>query len=1140
MTNSKNCSLSILLFIIFSSFAVPSAAQSSYISSGHWAKIKVTTTGVFKITYNDLINNGFDVPAIDPRKLTIIGNQGGMMSEINIAGRKPGMQTIAIKVEGENDGVFNTSDFIVAYLEGPNQMVQFGNNYIPKKNIYTTASYYYIGYLDTPAPRVSNFSWTPQAATYTSNRKDFVVLHDTDLVNPQEMGRKWFGEQMGNETLKRNFRMNLPTNADNDIIVSYRVAAFCEFQPGSITGAIEGSAETHFFSAMDPTYVGYSLDSRTLSTTKPSDNGVDFSFDFNRQNTGSKAWIDFLQITGTQPITLSKGFSVIRSRASRLNNIVEYQTEVPASNAEVWEVSNPFSSRNVQSSVGGSGKLNFVYPVNQSEKTFIVFNSQELGSPEFAGTVKKMNLCAGVHPDLLIITNNKFINAANRLAKHREATQNYKVKVVDVADIYHQYNGGAQDVVAIREYIKDEFINTKAAGGALKYAVLMGATSYDMLDRVKNNSNFIPIYGIDSDSKLNAYCIDDFFGYLKDGEGNPAVKLKNELNVVIGRITCRTVEEAEGVVNKLIRYDSKMALGPWRQELAFISDDRDQGGENIFTVDCEKSAVSVLSNHKTYNVQKYYLDAYKQITSGNAQKYPIAARTISETIQGGTLFTTYIGHGGETGWCQERVLTLENIKGWQNPYAMPVLFTATCEFGRYDNPELQSGGELALLNPNGGAIAMLTTTRLVLIGSNSEINEGFWLGNGFQGLNNRNATIGDYYSKLKNFGPNNGDIPKFSLLGDPSMTLAIPKNNIVIEKINNKNYQGFKDTLKAFSLVKIEGRVEDLSQQLMSDFTGTLWVSIFDKLAKKYTQNNDKQGIMEYTDYTGMIFKGTTNVKDGKFTIQFVVPKDISYVVGTGKISLYAHNNITDACGYGEIMVGASEKNIIWNEEGPAVKAWLNDTFFKNGQIVQQDGILIARIYDKDGINTTGSGIGRDIMAVIDANTPNQKEFVLNSYFTYDLNSYQQGTINYNIYGLTPGAHTITIIAFDIFNNPGTYTIHFTVDDKNKLIIYSNKAYPNPFHDKVTLEFEHNFGNQDLTATYLITDTKGSVVAQETIELPESGNRESRVTWDATKQMNSGMTYNQKTNSAMYFYRVEVKTKTGSTASYSGKLIKQN
>lgn len=1111
-------------------------AQDAYIAKGHWIKLKVTQNAVLKLTYSDLKNAGFDLASLDPRKITLIGNQGGMMSEINIAGRKPGMLPIPIIVNGETDGSFDNGDEVIFYLRGPHQLTMIGDAYLSVKNLYENASYYYLGVLDTFAPRIKNFAWSPVAATYSTNRRDFVVLNDTDLINPQAMGRKWFGEQMGNETLKRSYKLNLPANTDESITATYRIAGYCEFQPGSVTGSIAGSPYVHSFSAVDPTTNAYLLDSRTLSISAPADKTVDFGFEFYRQNTGSKAWVDYMQLTGTQPITLNKGYAVIRNRMAAVNQVVEYQTSVPASGAMAWNVTDPFAIENLNAENGSGNNLKFTYPQNNNEKIFVVFNPSELAKPELLGTVPNMNLCSGENPDLLIITHESFKEAALRLADYRRTHQNYKVKVVTLKDIYTQYNGGGQDIVAIREYLKDEYLR----GNTLKYVLLMGTTSYDFKDRVKNNTNFIPIYQRDSDTKIDAFCMDDFFGFLKEGQGNPAKSLNNELVVTVGRIPCRTLGEANGVVDKLMRYDSKNSLGPWRQELAFVSDDRDQYDEYKFTNDCETSSVYLQSNQKAYNVQKYYLDAFKQITSGNAQKYPDAARLISETVQGEALFMTYVGHGGESGWAQERVLTLENIKNWKNPYAMPVLFTATCEFGRYDNPAEQSGGELALLNPNGGAIAMLTTTRLVYVNSNSVINGNFWQGNGFEGLNNRYATIGEYYKALKNrpFSTYTSEDPKFSILGDPSMPLAIAKNQIVLDSVNGKDYTTFSDTLKAFGLIKIKGHVSDLSNQVLNDFSGNLWVKIFDKLTDKYSLNNDKEGVMKFSDYSGLIFKGITSVNNGYFTITFVVPKDISYKVGIGKISLYAHNGLTDAAGFGEVKVGSSESDIHWDTDGPVVKLFLNDTFFRNGQVVQPNSLLVAGIYDKDGINTTGSGIGRDILAVLDANTPNQKEFVLNSYFIYDLNSYQKGSLKYELFNLSPGKHTLSLIAFDIFNNPGKAEITFVVKEKEEMIIYSHKAYPNPFSDKVTLQFEHSFGNQEVTAAYTISDATGRVMVSETVDLPQSGNRENRLVWDASKSPDGSGSFIKSPNNSMYFYRVVVTSKSGASASFSGKLIK--
>jgi hypothetical protein len=148
----------------------------------------------------------------------------------------------------------------------------------------------------------------------------------------------------------------------------------------------------------------------------------------------------------------------------------------------------------------------------------------------------------------------------------------------------------------------------------------------------------------------------------------------------------------------------------------------------------------------------------------------------------------YIGHGGEVGLAHEKVVTLDDIRSWKNKSSMPLLFTATCSVSRWDDPAFQSAGEQCLLNAEGGAIAMFTTTRVVFANENEAINQSF-IKALFDATNiGSNNTLGDLFRKSKNLNGLGLTINQrnFSLLGDPSLPFAIPQYRIVTQKVNEK------------------------------------------------------------------------------------------------------------------------------------------------------------------------------------------------------------------------------------------------------------------------------------------------------------------------------------------------------------------
>ena len=130
------------------------------------------------------------------------------------------------------------------------------------------------------------------------------------------------------------------------------------------------------------------------------------------------------------------------------------------------------------------------------------------------------------------------------------------------------------------------------------------------------------------------------------------------------------------------------------------------------------------NKYNEINISKIYLDNYFQESTPGGPRSTATQIAINNKINKGALLVNYTGHGGPLGWTQERVLEVNQINSWENNY-LPLFMTATCKFSYFDDPERVSAGEYVLLNQNGGAIALLSTTRLVYSSPNYTLNNKF-------------------------------------------------------------------------------------------------------------------------------------------------------------------------------------------------------------------------------------------------------------------------------------------------------------------------------------------------------------------------------------------------------------------------------
>jgi hypothetical protein len=160
----------------------------------------------------------------------------------------------------------------------------------------------------------------------------------------------------------------------------------------------------------------------------------------------------------------------------------------------------------------------------------------------------------------------------------------------------------------------------------------------------------------------------------------------------------------------------------------------------------------------------------------------------------------------------------------------------------------------------------------------------------------------------------------------------------------------------------------NLSGNVMTDFNGTLYPTVYDKPVTYQTLKNDPSSLVRnFALQKNVIYNGKASVKNGVFTFSFIVPKDISYQYGFGKVSYYAENGIIDAHGYkNDVMIGGVADSTSGDVVGPEVKIYMNDDKFVFGGITDENPSILVKLEDEHGVNTVGTGIGHDITGTLD------------------------------------------------------------------------------------------------------------------------------------------------------------------------------
>jgi hypothetical protein len=1112
--------------------ASSSFQSSSVLGTGSWFKIPITQDGMYRIDRNYLQNLGINMSTLDPRTIRIHGNGTGMLPESNSVPRNDDLVENRIFVFGEFDGVFNTGDYVLFYAKGPHtweyqeQIGRWKHIY----NVYSDTAYYFLSFGQGQGLRVSNIAAPTQQETIVVNHFDDYAFHERDLTNIVGSGRQWFGEYFD---ITNSYNFTFPfANIDNQTPVWVEARAVARsFTNTSFSVSSGGTPFVYIpcsavFNNTGSNYVFENTVSGTFSNTISNSVILNVSYN-NNGNPSSFGWLDYLTVNVRRNLTLSGGQVTFRSKDAHNNGGVARYNIANCNNCLVWEVTNPTQAGAVQNL--GSGSTFSFKSVSDAMREFVVFNGSSFLTPPAAASVPNQNLHAWTAKDLIIVTPPSLLNEANRLAAHHTA-RGARVGVATTTQVYNEFSSGAQDVTAIRELVRMLYKRFSNPADQPKGLLLFGDASYDYKDRVANNSNRVPTWeSPESFSLYTSFCSDDYFGFLDDNEGENM--LANLLDVGVGRFVVNTLAEASGVVDKVMNYYKKSSFGDWRTRALWITDDADESWETIFVDQSEALSTFVDTTYPSINSSKVYIGSYQQQTTPNGQIAPQARQDITENISNrGVLFMNYIGHGGELGLASEQVVQIADVQNWDNFNKLSTLITITCEFSRFDDPLRTSAGEFSQINPNGAAVALFTTTRVVYVIPAADLNRRIF--EYFLELeNNQPITLGDIMMRAKN-SLTGDQRRKFTLLGDPIMMLAQPAVAVRPLTLNGKDLLTDTDTLKAGQKVVFTGDILDDNGVKMSNFNGFLIPTVFDKRTTLSTNDNDGIGVtQEFELQNSILYKGKVSVVNGEWSFEFIVPLDIAYNFGFGKLSLYAYNNETDGWGQNRnFYVGGSSGEVVLDDKGPEIKLYMNDESFVYGGITNENPIFLAVLSDESGINTTGNAIGHDLVAVLDG--ASDKPIVLNEYYEADLDSYTSGRVTYPFYKLSTGLHSITFKAWDVFNNSSTAEIQFVVAGSADIALNHVLNYPNPFTTYTEFHFEHNRPNEPLYAQIQIFTVSGKLVKTISGQINSGGYRVTDFTWNGLDDFGSEI------GKGTYVYRVMIKSMVdNSTAEKYEKLV---
>ncbi|WP_340105812.1 type IX secretion system sortase PorU [Rhodohalobacter sp. 8-1] len=1064
---------------------------STPLSDGEWYKIPVSEKGIYALGSDYLIELGITVEQLNPENIQIWTTPGGELPRLNAAER-PQLAQIPILVEGEADGSFDESDRVIFYADSPHQEFRDteSNSFSHQLHRYSENNYVFLridGSEESLRQETTDVTGTGPVIT---EFRDFRWIEE-ELAKSEptiRSGLEWYGMRLSNSAGQRQrtiFDDTIPgliSGRTMDIDIRF-IGRSTQSMGMSFSYGNENLGSSSVLPINNyRSEEGISGRSRTLraAATVQDSEQIQLTGQLNASDPTSEGMIDWIRLSYDRQLITDNDYLYVYSPGNVTGQVATYELRGFTAQPLVMEVSDPLQPELLDVS-GTAAEISFSY--NHTEDNRFIAQASYF-TPEPGERIPNQNLRGiSINPDYVIVTSEFYTDLASEWADYRREKDGYEVAVVTQEQIFNEFSGATPDVTAIRDYIKFLYdLSMESGQEPLQNLLLFGDATYDYKNIV-GGSLVNHVFTFQSDESLhriNSYGSDDYYGFLDDTEGEWLPNRSNErLDIGVGRFPVSTLAEARVLMNKIRTYESPETTGDWKTRFTFVSDDDFpdvQTNRDLHLLNADGTAQVIDVVESATKINKIHMLSYPVETSAAGRRVPGASNDMIRSFNEGSLIINYSGHGGQFVLADEQLFTTEMISRLKNRDRLSIFVTATCQFGRFDDTSARSGAEQTLLWAEGGIVSALTTTRVVYTSSTAGSNN---FGLNIQltrkmlerDENGLPLRLGNIYKNTKNTSQGSGfNARKFILLGDPAMRIGLPEQRTEITRINDVDLQQFPDStlqIRALDTMSLAGQVTDSQGNYLPGFSGQTTITVFD--SERVVSLPDRDWVQEGRCYTGdckytvendILFNGRVSVENGRFNTEFIIPRDISFTPDNGRVLAYTSTNGTDGAGsVSNVIFNGINEDAPADSDGPTLDAYLNDRNFVNGNLVGSSSTLIVDLEDEAGINTTGTGVGHEIIATIDTNP--RKTVVLNEFYQSNLDDFRKGRIEYPLDELPQGSYTLTVRAWDVYNNPEEATIHFEVADSDELKIRNVYNYPNPMSRNTRFIFEHNQpGNQ--------------------------------------------------------------------------------
>lgn len=1095
--------------------------ESTPLASGEWYKIPVSREGIHGLSADYLEELGLDVSRVDPRNLQIWGTDGKVLPERNNTAR-PDFAQIPVLVQGEADGAFDAGDVLLFYGISPDQEFRNLGEFSHSIHPYSDSTFVFLTVGEQPGLRMKSETDFCAPCANQVQFEDFNWMEQelNKSETRQKTGRFFLGQRIPATAQGQNVSIYKDTlvqvNPNEPLLLSGRMYVRSESRPTlqlkangevlntfSVNSLTSGYNSYEFESARAYSFsqIPFSLNSSDFINS--GDAVIELSVTMSNGDAGTEAFVDYVRVASTRAQYADNGeLSMFAPTDSDGQTVRSFTVSGFTAQPHVLEVSNPVQPVTVPVTnsfgTGITATHTFQHGSEPSDRYWVQTGYY---TPVMGRKVPNQNLRGlSGYPNYIVVTAPTFLPYAQELAQYR-SQQGLEAMVVTQEQIFNEFSGGVTDPSAIRDFLKYLWDRALTQDQQLpEHLLLFGDATFDTKNIKRGFTNYVVTYqSSESIHRTNSYGTDDYFAYMDDGEG--IFGSSDRVDIGVGRISAQSRSEARIALDKIYRYEDPANAGDWQNLFTFAGDDdfpEPDRNRDLHVLNADGTAIRMNLNEPGARLKKIYLFAYPEEITAAGRQLPAATQDLIDTFNRGMLVFNYSGHGNAQTLTDEELFLSDYIPQLNNRNKLALVVTATCQFGRYDDIDAQSGAEKLVLAENGGAIASFTTTRVVYTSSStSALNFGLNIALSQKMLerdtDGRPLRLGDIFVRTKNTSIGNEiNARKFILLGDPALRLALPDKKGTFTHINQVKLDTLSDplSLRALDTVELEGEIQLANGQRHSSFNGEAVFTLFDA-KRRVSIPQDREWVSTYGCYlnrgtalectyeveSDVLFRGKAEVQNGRFSTRFILPKDMSFSPDLSRMIVFAKSSEETAGGsFTSVRFAGVNPDAVNDGRGPQMDVYLNDPSFFNGSLMNSSPTVFVELSDSSGINTTGTGIGHEIIATLDTQPP--REFVLNDFYEGALNDFTQGRIEYPLQDVPEGAYTLKVRAWDVHNNPSEQSVAFEVQSEEDLVVRDVYNYPNPMNNFTQFVFEHNQPGSPLDVSIRIYTLTGVPVQQ--------------------------------------------------------------